>query len=34
VVSWSETKSSAAGIRFARFVIEGRNFERRFVTVR
>ena len=34
LVSWGETKSSAAGVRFARFVIDGRNFERRFVTVR
>lgn len=34
VVSWDNTKSSAAGVRFARFVIDGRNFERRFVTVR
>jgi parallel beta-helix repeat protein len=34
VMSWAEAGGSAAGVRFARFVIEGHNLERRFVTIR
>jgi parallel beta-helix repeat protein len=34
VVGWTEAASSAAGVRFARFVIEGQKLERRFVTIR
>jgi parallel beta-helix repeat protein len=34
LVRWSEPKGSAAGVRFARFTIDGQSLQRRFVTVR
>ena len=34
LVSWSEPQGSTAGVRFAKFTIEGERFQRRFVTIR
>ena len=34
LVRWSDPRGASAGVRFARFAIEGERFQRRFVTVR